>query len=118
MKELDKINSALKQKGINPVEDEKIELLSAELDKVHARKDFWRSEGGKEVIGVYKLNCETALARLIRFARERPSLDEMMSCAIEYAVNIEQIAQLTGITEQKALEEQIDEALRELYDIR
>lgn len=118
MKELDKINSALKKQGFEPMENEKLELLSAELDKIHARKDFWRSDGGKEVVNVYKLNCEMALSKLIRFAKDRPSIDEMMSCVIQYATNIEQIAQLTDITEQKAIEDQIDETLKVLYDIR
>lgn len=44
MKEIDKINSALRATKKSPIKDEKIEMLAEGIDTIKRQKAFWNSE--------------------------------------------------------------------------
>jgi hypothetical protein len=118
MKEIEKIHSALKSRWIEPVNNEKLDLLTAELDKIHATKDFWKSEWAKSVLSLVKYNSTNALMRLLKVAKWKPTLEELLSCAFDYESNIALVSSLTGESEVKVIEWMIDDTLKELYNLR
>jgi hypothetical protein len=92
--------------------------LTAELDKINKTKDFWRGDGAKAVLSLVKYNATNALFRLIKVARDNPTQETLLSCALDYGANISLVHSLTNESEVKVIEGMIDDTLAELYNIK
>lgn len=118
MKEIDKINSALRATKKNPVKDEKIEMLADGIDRIKKQKAFWNSPVAEDTLAMIRMNCATALARAINNATTEPKLEVLLSAILQYTENIRIISSVLDITQEEEIQNQLDLALKEVYNIR
>lgn len=105
------------KKAIPDIESEKVEAYADELDRVLALKALVDTPGGKEILKIVKNNCFIALRKLIKQAKENPTIDQLLATIMDYSANISLIAELQDINTEEELRRQLDEAVKEAYRI-
>jgi hypothetical protein len=95
--------------GIN---DEKVEVLSDELDKVLALKRLWSSEDGEQLLTVLRNNCSVALRKATILA-EQGDKDKLLAMVLKYSANMDLLSTIQDISTEDELRKQLDEAVKE-----
>lgn len=111
MKEIDKIHSALKSKGIKAELPSDVEVLANALDKKKNLAILWESEWGRELKKTLLDDSARCLSSLTYF--ESLTFDEVKAHLAKYRANMTLIATMSAIDGINATQDALDEAIRE-----
>lgn len=100
------------KQALPDLKSEKVEVISDALDSVLAMKRLWKSEDGKELLGVLRNNCSVAL-RKATAAAEQGDKDLLLAVVLKYAANMELLATIQDIHTEQELRIQLDDAVKE-----
>lgn len=106
------IRSEIK-KALPSVESEKIDVISAELDRILQIKTLFESDGGKQLISVLRGNCSTLLRKIILKAQDAPDLPSLLGLISAYSANIDLLSTVQDISMEAELRAQLDDAVVE-----
>lgn len=100
------------QKALPDLENEKVMVLSDELDKVLAVKRLFQSQDGSQLLNLLRNNCSIALRKAIIAAKNG---DEKLLTAtiLDYSANIDLLSTVQDISTEEEIRKQLDEAVKE-----
>jgi hypothetical protein len=103
------------KKALPNLEDEKVEVLSMELDRILALKKLFQSEGGEELINVLRENCARALRRALAAVKNAEE-KLMYASLLDYSANMDLLSQIQDISLEAEIRQQLDEAVKEVIE--
>lgn len=98
------------------INSEKVEILSDELDRVLSLKKIFQSDDGKVLLDVLRNNCFVALNKLRTVSKENPTLEQLLGLVSSWSANIDLLAQIQDISQEKELRDQLDQAVKDAMD--
>lgn len=102
------------KKAIPSLDSEKVEILADELDRITTLKRIFNSKDGKVLLDVLRGNCAKALRKLVAASKNEPKFEDLIAYATEYSANVELIAEFRDISSEKEIDDQLEEAVREV----
>ena len=93
------------------LQNETIEILADELDRIQGLKVLFKSDAGKVMIARLVSNCNRALNQMSSL--EHPTLEQLLAHLADYKANIGLLAEFNDITTEAEINRQLEEAVRE-----